>query len=89
MVDIMNFQMTVQAAQARVSTPGGQATQATVSYPNPFLFREKWLMVDIMNIQMTVQEESLLSDKLSFWMESVRFSGIGTSFLGSQLPPIG
>ena len=38
-----------------IFTPGGQAVQATVSYPHPFLFREKWLMVDIMNIQMTVQ----------------------------------
>ena len=37
-------------------------------------------MVDIMNIQMTVQQESLLGDKLSFGMESVRFSGIGASF---------
>ena len=47
--------------------------------PHPFLFREEWLMVD-MNIQMTVQKESLYSDKLSFGMESARFSGIVASF---------
>ena len=61
-------------------TPMGQAAQAMVSYPHPFLFREEWLMVHFMTIQMTVQKESLFSDKLSFGMESARFSGIVASF---------
>ena len=34
---------------------GGQAAQATVSYPHPFLFREKRLMVHFMIIEMSLQ----------------------------------
>ena len=63
-----------------IFTPVGQAAQAMVSYSHPFLFREEWLMVHFMTIQMTVQKESLFSDKLSFGMESARFSGIVASF---------
>ena len=33
----------------------GQAAQATVSYPHPFLFREKRLMVHFMIIEMSLQ----------------------------------
>ena len=52
-----------QAAQARVSSsPGGKLPRPWNLNPQPFLFREKWLMVNIMNFQMTVKLESLLSD---------------------------
>ena len=62
---------------------GGNLPRPRYLTLHPFLFREKWLMVHFMIIHLTVLNRKVyLSNKLSFGMESARFSGIVASFYG-------